>query len=144
MFPPFVLTQSVSDTFSSQRTDRQIGSNNPFPEVSDARFGQLPSAAPWPRKKADLQQRESSFDQARVPLKEALVSSRQAVAGVHVQHQESAGLHLGGGLAAGFWLEAGTVNDTGAGSGPGGSIGFHRRSTVSFSGPFGEIRLAAG
>jgi predicted porin len=48
---------------------------------------------------------------------------------------------LGGGLAASFWLEAGLVNDTGAGSGPGGSFVFNRRSTVSLSGIFGEVRL---
>jgi predicted porin len=48
---------------------------------------------------------------------------------------------LGGGLTASFWLEAGLVNDTGAGSGPGGSFVFNRRSTVSLSGIFGEARL---
>lgn len=58
---------------------------------------------------------------------------------------------LGGGYAAGFWLEAGLMNDTGSGystntnnqaSGntqPGG-LTFNRRSTVSISGPFGEVR----
>lgn len=44
---------------------------------------------------------------------------------------------LGGGLAAGFWLEAGTTPDNGAT----GVASFNRRSTVSLSGPFGEIRL---
>ena len=59
---------------------------------------------------------------------------------------------LGGGLSAGFWLEAGLQNDTGIGfnsnannqaSGAAGvgSISFNRRATVSLSGPFGEIRL---
>jgi predicted porin len=65
---------------------------------------------------------------------------------------------LGGGLKANFWLEAGLQNDNGAGgvtttnnqaSGTGtastaaGSQGltFNRRSTVSLSGGFGEIRL---
>ncbi|WP_345540106.1 porin [Variovorax defluvii] len=59
---------------------------------------------------------------------------------------------LGGGLAAGFWLEAGLQSDNGTGfatnlnnqaSGTVGSglITFNRRSTVSFSGPFGELRL---
>jgi len=43
---------------------------------------------------------------------------------------------LGGGLAAGFWLEAPLNNDTG-----GGIANFGRRSTVSLSGPFGELRL---
>jgi len=58
---------------------------------------------------------------------------------------------LGGGYAAGFWLEAGLQSDTGSGiptntnnqiSGiqPGG-LAFSRRSTVSLSGPFGELRL---
>ena len=43
---------------------------------------------------------------------------------------------LGGGLAASFWLEAPVANDTG-----GGNLNFGRRSTVSLSGPFGEVRL---
>jgi predicted porin len=44
---------------------------------------------------------------------------------------------LGGGLAASFWLESPIGNDDG-------SLGlatFARRSTVSLSGPFGEVRL---
>ncbi|KQX21416.1 porin [Variovorax sp. Root434] len=44
---------------------------------------------------------------------------------------------LGGGLAAGFWLEAGTTPDNGATA----LASFNRRSTVSLSGNFGEIRL---
>ena len=44
---------------------------------------------------------------------------------------------LGGGLAASFWLEAPVANDTGAS----GIANFGRRSTVSLSGPFGELRL---
>jgi predicted porin len=49
---------------------------------------------------------------------------------------------LGGGLAASFWLEAGLSNDAG-GAGSGSVTGqlFNRRSTVSLSGGFGEIRL---
>ncbi|WP_018906878.1 porin [Variovorax paradoxus] len=43
---------------------------------------------------------------------------------------------LGGGLAASFWLEAPLNNDTG-----GGIANFGRRSTLSLSGPFGELRL---
>lgn len=44
---------------------------------------------------------------------------------------------LGGGLAAGFWLESPLTNDNGAVA-----LGtFARRSTLSLSGPFGEIRL---
>ncbi|MFP5473484.1 MAG: porin [Gammaproteobacteria bacterium] len=50
---------------------------------------------------------------------------------------------LGGGLAAGFWLEAGMAADTGVvgGTTAGGNSYFNRRSTVSLSGPFGEVRL---
>ena len=52
---------------------------------------------------------------------------------------------LGGGLAASFWLEAGLGNDVGTAGG--GSLTtassqlFNRRSTVSLSGRFGEVRL---
>lgn len=46
---------------------------------------------------------------------------------------------LGGGLAAAFWLEATLWNDTGtAGRG---TLLFDRRSTVSLTGRFGEVRL---
>jgi len=48
---------------------------------------------------------------------------------------------LGGGLAASFWLEAGVNTDDGSGTGTNGSLSFNRRSTVSLSGFFGEIRL---
>lgn len=48
---------------------------------------------------------------------------------------------LGGGMAAGFWLEAGLGNDAGNGGGKSGAFNFNRRSTVSLSGPFGEVRL---
>ncbi|VTU30948.1 Outer membrane porin protein 32 precursor [Variovorax sp. SRS16] len=44
---------------------------------------------------------------------------------------------LGGGLAAGFWLESPITNDDGAT----GLSTFSRRSTVSLMGGFGEIRL---
>mgnify|MGYP001952330499 FL=1 len=44
---------------------------------------------------------------------------------------------LGGGLAASFWLEAPISNDDGAK----GISDFSRRSTVSLSGGFGEVRL---
>ncbi|MDM0020705.1 porin [Variovorax saccharolyticus] len=44
---------------------------------------------------------------------------------------------LGGGLAASFWLEGALSNDDGT---PGGQ-NWQRRSTVSLSGNFGEIRL---
>jgi len=42
---------------------------------------------------------------------------------------------LGGGMTASFWLEAGMANDN-----PG-NLAFTRRSTVSLSGGFGEVRL---
>jgi len=49
---------------------------------------------------------------------------------------------LGGGLAASFWLEAALGNDNGvAGSTSTTGQLFNRRSTVSLSGNFGEIRL---
>jgi len=44
---------------------------------------------------------------------------------------------LGGGLAASFWLESPISNDDGAT----GIASFNRRSTVSLSGGFGELRL---
>ena len=48
---------------------------------------------------------------------------------------------LGGGLAASFWLEAGLGNDAGTAGDLGGTRLFNRRSTVSLSGRFGEVRL---
>lgn len=56
---------------------------------------------------------------------------------------------LGGGLAAGFWLEGALGNDNGTTGGTGYTSGtttsstifFNRRSTVSLSGAFGEVRL---
>lgn len=59
---------------------------------------------------------------------------------------------LGGGMAASFWLEAGVGTDDGrgastssnnqpSGTGAPSGITFNRRSTVSFSGAAGEIRL---
>ncbi|MDE1947267.1 MAG: porin [Burkholderiales bacterium] len=47
---------------------------------------------------------------------------------------------LGGGLKAGFWLEAGMDNENGGGAASGG-LAFNRRSTVSLLGAFGEIRI---
>lgn len=43
---------------------------------------------------------------------------------------------LGGGLAAGLWLEAPVSNDTG-----GGALNFGRRATISLSGRLGELRM---
>ncbi len=48
---------------------------------------------------------------------------------------------LGGGMAASFWLEAGLNNNNGTGSATGGGLSFNRRSTVSLSNNFGEVRL---
>jgi predicted porin len=48
---------------------------------------------------------------------------------------------LGGGAAANFWLEAGMNNNNGTGIGPSGGLSFNRRSTVSLSGHYGELRL---
>ena len=48
---------------------------------------------------------------------------------------------LGGGLAGNFWLEAGFNTDTGKGAASGGGLSFNRRSTVSLSGAYGEVRL---
>jgi len=44
---------------------------------------------------------------------------------------------LGGGMTASFWLEGGMSND----DGNAGGLTFTRRSTVSLSGGFGEVRL---
>ncbi|MDR3453632.1 MAG: porin [Rhodoferax sp.] len=46
---------------------------------------------------------------------------------------------LGGGLSANFWLESSLLNNTGGGLG--GALTFNRRSTVSLSSGFGEVRL---
>lgn len=43
---------------------------------------------------------------------------------------------LGGGMSAGFWLEAPLALDTG-----GSGMAFTRRATVSLMGPFGELRV---
>ncbi|MDM0026584.1 porin [Variovorax saccharolyticus] len=48
---------------------------------------------------------------------------------------------LGGGLAASFWLEGALNNDDGTGAATGGGQNWQRRSTVSLSGAFGEVRL---
>jgi predicted porin len=63
---------------------------------------------------------------------------------------------LGGGMSASFWLEAGVNNDNGTGAGTntnnqasgaapaaagGQGLTFNRRSTVSLSGGWGEVRL---
>jgi len=43
---------------------------------------------------------------------------------------------LGGGMSAGFWIEGSLSNDNG-----GTGLNFQRRSTVSLSGGFGEVRM---
>lgn len=48
---------------------------------------------------------------------------------------------LGGGLAAGFWLEGQLNNDVGGGATQTTGFDFTRRSTVSLSGGFGEVRV---
>jgi len=48
---------------------------------------------------------------------------------------------LGGGMSASFWLEGGMANDTGLGGNSSGGFDFARRSTVSLTGKFGEVRL---
>lgn len=48
---------------------------------------------------------------------------------------------LGGGLKAGFWLESAVNASTGVAGGMGGAQLWDRRSTLSFSGPLGEVRL---
>jgi predicted porin len=48
---------------------------------------------------------------------------------------------LGGGLAASFWLEGALNNDVGGGATQTTGFDFQRRSTVSLSGNFGEVRL---
>jgi len=48
---------------------------------------------------------------------------------------------LGGGLSASFWLEGGMDNSVGLGGNANGGFDFQRRSTLSVSGSFGEIRL---
>lgn len=71
------------------------------------------------------------------------VASRTGVStgGVNISRLGFRGAEdLGGGLAATFWLEAGLDVDTGAGK-AGGALSFNRRSTVSLSGRFGEVRL---
>ena len=48
---------------------------------------------------------------------------------------------LGGGLKAGFWLEAPLSGDVGQGANPLAGMNFIRRSTVSLMGSAGELRL---
>ena len=48
---------------------------------------------------------------------------------------------LGGGMSAGFWLEGQLNNDVGNGATQTTGLDFARRSTVSLSGNFGEVRL---
>jgi len=66
---------------------------------------------------------------------DGLASSRLGFRGVE---------DLGGGMQAGFWLEAGVAPDVGNAGGAntsGATAFFNRRSTVSLMGGFGEVRL---
>jgi predicted porin len=81
-----------------------------------------------------------------------LSANRQTSNGLHTSTLDSNQLNsnrlgfkgiedLGGGLSAGFWLEAGMNNDLGTGAATGGGLSFNRRSTVSLiSQTLGEIR----
>jgi predicted porin len=48
---------------------------------------------------------------------------------------------LGGGMSASFWIEGGMDSSVGLGGNANGGFDFQRRSTVSLSGKFGEVRL---
>ena len=48
---------------------------------------------------------------------------------------------LGGGMNTSFWLEASLLGDTGNGAGTGGALIFDRRSTLSLSSDWGELRM---
>jgi len=47
---------------------------------------------------------------------------------------------MGGGMKASFWLEAGLLNDTGAGA-AGGALAFNRRSTIDLAAGSAAVRL---
>jgi predicted porin len=90
-----------------------------------------------------------------VDLNVTTVSNNERVYGMGTDGMASSRLgfrgveDLGGGLKASFWLEAGMANDTGksntnGGFGNGGAdnqLFFNRRSTVSLSNQWGELRL---
>ena len=78
---------------------------------------------------------------ARDPITGASVKQSKTSLGNSAYNSSRIGFRgtedLGGGLAASFWLEAPITNDDGAT----GVSTFNRRSTVSLSGGFGELRL---
>ena len=78
---------------------------------------------------------------ARDPITGASVKQSKTSLGNSAYNSSRIGFRgtedLGGGLAASFWLEAPISNDDGAT----GISTFSRRSTVSLSGGFGELRL---
>jgi len=89
-----------------------------------------------------------------VDLNVQTVSNNERVYGMGTDGMASSRLgfrgveDLGGGLKAGFWLEAGLAPDTGRsntngnwGSGTENQLIFNRRSTVSLSNQWGELRL---
>lgn len=103
---------------------------------------------------AALAATSAAFAQSSVTLFGAVdaMVSRYSQNGVHKTMMSSSGNtssalgfrgveDLGGGMYAGFWLEAAILNDTGLSNGPGGALAFLRRSYLSFAGPFGQLRL---
>ena len=89
-----------------------------------------------------------------IDLNVQTVSNNERVYGMSTDGMASSRLgfrgveDLGGGLKAGFWLEAGLAPDTGRsntngnwGSGTENQLIFNRRSTVSLSNQWGELRL---
>jgi predicted porin len=105
----------------------------------------------------------SYSNKAETPLGNSLTTSQTALtnSGYNSSRLGFRGTEdLGGGLAASFWLEAGLNNDDGSGASSAllqsydpvtqqfvykkqstGGLSFNRRSTVSLSGAFGEVRL---
>ncbi|MBO9513144.1 MAG: porin [Variovorax sp.] len=75
--------------------------------------------------------RETSTGRERSVSRTAMVNSGYNTSRLGFRGVED----LGGGLAASFWLESPLSNDDGSSS-----LAFSRRSTVSLSGAFGEVR----
>src|SRR4051812_33776101 len=103
---------------------------------------------------AALAATSAAFAQSSVTLFGALdaMVSRYSQNGVHKTLMSTSGNtssafgvrgveDLGGGMYAGFWLEAAILNDSGTGNGAGGAVVFQRRSYLSLAGPFGQLRL---
>lgn len=83
----------------------------------------------------------SSRDERTGPLNQGSVKTSQTALTNSGYNSSRLGFRgtedLGGGIAAGFWLEGQLTND----DGNVGGLSFSRRSTVSLSGPWGEVRL---